>query len=98
MSLIPRRKKTRSSEAVDLITDALNLAAVAKAASGAKKAAKGAAAYKGGKAVAKRVVPIAALGAVGLVAAKKLRGGEEPPAWTSAPSTPTPAQPPASVA
>jgi len=90
MKLIPRRK-SRPTLAVEMITEALKLGAAWKAAEGAgkgaRKAAKGTAAYKTGKAAAERTpgvrrvpVVLAAVGA-GAVAFRKLRRreGAEPP-------------------
>ena len=78
-----RRKKTRTNQLADVLTAYLKLQAARKAAKGAGKAAKGTAAYK----VAKRTpvvrrIPLiagasAGAGVVAIVAARKLRGGDE---------------------
>ena len=102
MSLLTR-KKSKSQQATDWLTTALKLGAVVSAARGAKKATKAGAkkgakvaAKRGSKSLGRRLVPFAAIGAVALVAAKKLRGGNEPEAWqqASANGSPTPATPP----
>src|SRR4051812_14419197 len=90
MTMLRRKQKTKPEQATDWLTTVLKLGAVGAAARGAKKtAAKGAkkgakkAAAKGGKSAGKRLAPFVALGAVGVVAAKKLRGGKgtEVPAY-----------------
>jgi hypothetical protein len=104
MSVLRRRKKTRQDEAVEWLTAALKLGAVGAAAKGAKKSASKTAkkaAKTGGKGIGKRIAPAVALGAVGLVAAKKLRGrkGTEVPTYdTSGNGSPTPTAPPAPTA
>ena len=101
MSLL-RRKKTKPQQATDWLTTVLKVGAVGAAArgasqtakKGAKKGAKKAAA-KGGKGLGKRVAPFAALGVVGVVAAKKLRSKDEAPSWqASTNGSPTPVAPP----
>jgi hypothetical protein len=73
-----RRRKSRKAQAVDLLASYLKLKAVSKAAKGARKAAKGTAAYK----VAKRTpivrgIPLIAGAAVAaFFATKALRGGD----------------------
>jgi hypothetical protein len=73
-----RRKKTKKSQAVDLLETYLKLQAARKAAKGAGKAAKGTAVYKVAKKKPRivRVIPIVAgAGVAAAIAAKKLRGG-----------------------
>jgi hypothetical protein len=74
-----RRRKSRKSQAVDVLGSYLKLKAAGKAAKGAKKAAKGTAAYQ----VAKRTpvvrkVPLILAGtaAAALVAVKAMRRGD----------------------
>ena len=99
MKLIPRRKPRRS-QAVELITEALKLGAAwqtAKTAGkGARKAAKGTAAYNAGKTAAKRTpgvrrvpVVLAAVGA-GALAFRKVRSGGR----AQTPQQPAPVAPP----
>ena len=78
-----RRRKSRKSQAVDVLGSYLKVKAAGKAAKGAKKAAKGTAAYQ----VAKRTpgvrkLPLIAAGAVAavLVAVKATRRGGDQPA------------------
>lgn len=77
-----RRKKSRRARAADVLGSYLKLKAAGKAAKGAKKAAKGTAAYQ----VAKRTpivrrVPLIVAGAVAAVfVAAKARGGKSQPA------------------
>jgi hypothetical protein len=73
-----RRRKSKKAKAADLVGSYVKLQAAGKAAKGAKKAAKGTAAYQ----VAKRTplvrrIPVIAAGAAvaAFVAAKLLRGG-----------------------
>ena len=74
-----RRHKSRKSQAMDLLETYLKLQAAKKATKGARKAAKGTAAYQ----VAKRkpfvrLIPlIAGAGVIAVVAVKKLRGGDD---------------------
>lgn len=81
-----RRKKSRKSQAADLLGKYLKLQAAGKAAKGVMKAAKGTAAYQAAKKapVAKRVPLVAAgtaavAGTAALVATKA-RGGKDEPA------------------
>jgi hypothetical protein len=81
-----RRRKSRSRQVADLLTDYLKLKAASKAAKGAKKAAKGTAAYQ----VAKRTplvkrLPLIAAGAgvAAVVATKVLRSGHDESAATA---------------
>jgi hypothetical protein len=80
-----RRRKSRKAQAVDVLGSYLKLKAAGKAAKGAKKVAKGTAAYQ----VAKRTpmvrrIPLIAAGAgvAAVLAVKVLRGGngEQPAA------------------
>ena len=77
-----RRRKSRKSQAVDVLGSYLKVKAAGKAAKGAKKAAKGTAAYQVAKrAPGGRKVPLIAAGAAAaiLVAVKATRrGGGEP--------------------
>jgi hypothetical protein len=101
MSVLRSKKKSRQDEAVEWLTAFLKLGAVGAAAKGAKKTAAKKAKKAAKKGVARRVVPVAALGTVGVVAVKKLRGGRgtEIPAYdASANGSPTPASPPSPVA
>ena len=75
-----RRRKSRKAQAVDVLGSYLKLKAAGKAAKGAKKVAKGTAAYK----VAKRTplvrrIPVIAAGAgvAAVLAVKVLRGGND---------------------
>ena len=77
-----RRKKSKKSQVVDLLETYLKLQAAKKATKGARKAAKGTAAYQ----VAKRTpvvkkIPLVAgaagAGVAAIFAVKKLRGGDE---------------------
>lgn len=76
-----RRKKSRKSQAVDLLGNYVKIKAATKAAKGAKKAAKGTAAYKVAKKTPARVPLIAAgtaaVGTAAVVVAAKTRGGRE---------------------
>jgi len=78
-----RRNKSRSQKLADLAAGYLKLQAVKKTAKGAKKAAKGTAAYQVAKRtpVVKRIPIVAAAvaGATGVavVVTKKLRGGQD---------------------
>ena len=80
-----RRRKSRKAQAADVLATYLKLKAAGKAAKGAKKAAKGTAAYQ----VAKRTplkkagLFVAGTAAAAFVAVKALNhGGEEQPAAT----------------
>ncbi len=78
-----RRRKSRKSQAVDVLGSYLKVKAAGKAAKGAKKAAKGTAAYQVAKrAPGGRKVPLIAAGAVAalLVAFKATRRGDGEPA------------------
>jgi hypothetical protein len=72
-----RRKKSRKSQVADVLGNYLKLKAAGKAAKGAKKAAKGTAAYQAAKRtpVIKRVPLIVAGAAAAVFVAAKLRGG-----------------------
>jgi hypothetical protein len=80
-----RRRKSRKAQAADLVGSYLKLKAAGKAAKGAKKAAKGTAAYQ----VAKRTpfvrrVPLIVAGAAAAVfVAVKARGGGDEAATTA---------------
>lgn len=75
-----RRRKSRKSQVTDLLETYLKLQAAKKTAKGAKKAAKGTAAYKVAKKTpfVKRIPIIAGAGVAALVVASKLRssGGD----------------------
>jgi hypothetical protein len=75
-----RRRKSRKSQAADMLGTYLKLKAAGKAAKGAKKAAKGTAAYQVAKRtpVVKRLPLIAAGVAAAAFVAVKARGGGEP--------------------
>src|SRR5215212_3186810 len=82
MSLL-KRKNPKPQQAADWLTTFLKAGALGVAARGAGKGAKkgagkGAkkAAAKGGKSLGRRLAPIAAVGAVAVVAAKKLRSSD----------------------
>ena len=82
-----RRRKSRKSQAADVLGNYLKLKAAGKAAKGAKKAAKGTAAYKAAKRtpVVKRV-PLVIAGtaaAAAVFVAAKLRGGGDDQAATA---------------
>jgi hypothetical protein len=72
-----RRRKSKKSQAADLLGNYLKLKAAGKAAKGAKKAAKGTAAYQVAKRTPFAKVPLVAAGvaAAAFVAVKALRGG-----------------------
>jgi hypothetical protein len=102
MSLL-RRKQTKPQQATDWLTTVLKLGAAGAAARGAGKATKkgakkGAkkAAAQGGKGLGRRLAPIAAVAAVAVVAAKKLRSSDSgADSWqSSANGSPTPVAPP----
>ena len=111
MSVLSRNKKTKKAEAADWLTTALKAGAVGVAARGGGKVAKkggkkvakkGAkrAAVKGGKGAGRRIAPFVAIGAVGLLVAKKLRGsrGTEVPGYdASSNGSVTPEAPPVST-
>jgi hypothetical protein len=78
-----RRRKSRKAQAADLLGNYLKLKAAGKAAKGAKKAAKGTAAYQVAKRTPLKKAPLFAAGAAAaaFVAVKALnRGGSEQPA------------------
>ena len=77
-----RRKKSRKSQAADALGTYLKFKAAGKAAKGAKKAAKGTAAYQVAKRtpVVKRVPLILAGAAAAVFVVFKVRGGGEEPA------------------
>jgi hypothetical protein len=77
-----RRRKSRKSQAADLLGSYLKFKAAGKAAKGAKKAAKGTAAYQVAKRtpVVKRVPLIVAGTAAAVFVAAKARGGRDQPA------------------
>lgn len=72
-----RRKKSRKAQAADVLGNYLKLKAAGKAAKGAKKAAKGTAAYQAAKRtpVIKRVPLIVAGAAAAVFVVAKVRGG-----------------------
>ena len=80
-----RRRKTRKSQVVNLLESYLKLQAAKKATKGARKAAKGTAAYKVAKKtpVVKRIPIIAGIGVAAAVVAAKLRSSGDD---SSAPS------------
>jgi hypothetical protein len=78
-----RRRKSKAQVVVDALATYLKLKAAGKAAKGAKKAAKGTAAYKVAKKtpLVKRIPVVAGAGAglaAAFVAVRKLKGGGEP--------------------
>lgn len=77
-----RRRKSRTAQAVELLGTYLKLEAAGKAAKGARKAAKGTAAYKAAKRTpAVRRVPLILAGAgAAIFVAMKVRGGGDQPA------------------
>ena len=79
-----RRRKSKKSQVVDLLETYLKFQAAKKATKGARKAAKGTAAYKVAKKtpVVKRIPIIAGAAVAAAVIAAKLRssGGDESPA------------------
>ena len=74
-----RRRKSKKAKAADLVGSYLKLKAAGKAAKGAKKAAKGTAAYQVAKRtpLVRRLPLIAGAGVAAFFAAKALRGGGE---------------------
>jgi hypothetical protein len=72
-----RRRKSKKAQAADLLGDYLKLKAAGKAAKGAKKAAKGTAAYQVAKRTPVKKVPLVAAGAAAtvFVAVKAVRRG-----------------------
>jgi hypothetical protein len=98
MSLL-RRNKSKPQQATDWLTTVVKLGAVGAAARGAGKATKkGAkkAGAQGGKGLGRRLAPFAAVAAVAVVAAKKLRSSDSgADSWQSAANgSPTPVAPP----
>ena len=79
-----RRNKSKKARAADALGTYLKVKAAGKAAKGAKKAAKGTAAYQVAKRtpVVKRVPLILAGAAAAVFVALKVRGGGEPAATT----------------
>jgi hypothetical protein len=77
-----RRRKSRKSQAADLLGSYLKFKAAGKAAKGAKKAAKGTAAYQVAKRtpIVRRVPLIIAGAAAAVFVAAKARGGKDEPA------------------
>jgi hypothetical protein len=73
-----RRRKSRKAQAADLLGSYLKFKAAGKAAKGAKKAAKGTAAYQAAKRTPLKKVGIVAAGAVAtaIVAVKALNHGD----------------------
>lgn len=73
-----RRRKSRTARATDLLGSYLKLKAAGKAAKGARKAAKGTAAYQVAKRtpLVRRIPLIAGAGVAAFFAAKALRGGD----------------------
>jgi hypothetical protein len=82
MSMQIRRRKSRKAQAADMLRSYLKLKAAGKAAKGAKKAAKGTAAYQVAKRtpVVKRMPLIVAGTAAAVFVAAKARGGGGQPA------------------
>jgi hypothetical protein len=81
-----RRRKSRKSQVVDLLETYLKFQAAKKTAKGAKKAAKGTAAYKVAKKtpVVKRIPIIAGVGVAAAVVAAKLLSSDDDPAAAAA--------------
>jgi hypothetical protein len=77
-----RRRKSRAARAVDLLGTYLKFKAATKAAKGARKAAKGTAAYQMAKRtpIVKRLPLVAGAGVAAFVATRALRGGHDHPA------------------
>ena len=77
-----RKQKSRKQQVAELAVDYLKIKTATKAAKGAKKAAKGTAAYKVAKKtpIVKRIPVVVGAGVAALVATKvvKGRGGNEP--------------------
>jgi len=72
-----RRRKSRAAKVADAVGGYLKLKAVGKALKGARKAAKGTAAYQVAKRTpgVRRIPLIAGAGVAALVAARAMRGG-----------------------
>ena len=77
-----RRSKSKKAQAADALGTYLKFKAAGKAAKGAKKAAKGTAAYQVATPVVKRVPLILAGAAAAAFVAMKVRGGGGQPAAT----------------
>jgi hypothetical protein len=80
-----RKRKSRAQLVADALAGYLKLKAASKAAKGARKAAKGTAAYKVAKKtpIVKRIPVVAGAGAgiaAAFVAVRKIKGGGEPAA------------------
>jgi hypothetical protein len=80
-----RRKKSRKAQAADALGTYLKFKAAGKAAKGAKKAAKGTAAYQVAKRtpIVRRVPLIIAGAAAAVFVAMKARGGDDEAATTA---------------
>jgi hypothetical protein len=80
-----RRRKSRTARAVDVLGTYLKFKAASKAAKGARKAAKGTAAYQVAKRtpIVKRLPIVAGAGVAAFVAARVLRGGDDHSAATA---------------
>jgi hypothetical protein len=74
-----RRRKSRKAQAADVLGSYLKLKAAGKAAKGARKAAKGTAAYQVAKRtpVVKRLPLVAGAGVAAFIATRVLRGGHD---------------------
>jgi hypothetical protein len=74
-----RRRKSRSAQVADVLGTYLKFKAASKAAKGAKKAAKGTAAYQVAKRtpVVKRLPLVAGAGIAAFFATRFLRGGDD---------------------
>jgi len=72
-----RRRKSRTAKAADMLGTYLKLKAASKAAKGARKAAKGTAAYQVAKRtpIVKRIPLVVGAGAAAFLATRVLRGG-----------------------
>jgi hypothetical protein len=72
------RRRSRKAQAADILGSYLKLKTAGKAAKGARKAAKGTAAYQVAKKtpLVKRLPLLAGAGVAALIAAKVLRGGD----------------------
>jgi hypothetical protein len=83
--MLLRRNKSKKARAADALGTYLKFKAAGKAAKGAKKAAKGTAAYQAAKRtpVVKRVPLILAGAAAAVFVAMKARGGRDQPAGAS---------------
>jgi hypothetical protein len=74
-----RRQKSRSAQIADALSTYLKFKAASKAAKGARKAAKGTAAYQVAKRtpVVKRVPLVVGAGVAAFIATKLVRGGDD---------------------